>query len=83
MTLMYRYLIFVLLGIAFSANAQNSPIKKAQESFEDAQQFLRQNIYDDGIKFLDEAVKADPKFQLAYIQLGDVFSKSILAVTKS
>jgi len=72
---MYRYLIFVLLGIAFSANAQNSPIKKAQESFEDAQQFLRQNIYDDGIKFLDEAVKADPKFQLAYIQLGDVYRR--------
>ena len=72
---MYRYLIFVLLGIAFSAKAQNSPIKKAQESFEDAQQFLRQNIYDDGIKFLDEAVKADPKFQLAYIQLGDVYRR--------
>jgi outer membrane protein OmpA-like peptidoglycan-associated protein/Tol biopolymer transport system component len=68
-------LIILLFFVGFSANAQNSPIKKAQESFEDAQQFLRQNIYDDGIKFLDQAVKADPKFQLAYIQLGDVYRR--------
>ncbi len=58
-----------------TASAQDSPVKKAQESFDDAQQYLRQNIYDEGIKYLDEAVKADPKFQLAFIQLGDVYKR--------
>jgi outer membrane protein OmpA-like peptidoglycan-associated protein/Tol biopolymer transport system component len=72
---MVKYLIFLLCWITFSATAQNSTIKKAQGSFDDAQQYLRQNIYDEGIKHLDEAVKADPKFQLAYIQLGDVYRR--------
>jgi outer membrane protein OmpA-like peptidoglycan-associated protein/tetratricopeptide (TPR) repeat protein len=72
---MNKYLLLFLFWISLSANAQNSPVKKAQESFEDAQQYLRQNIYDEGIKFLDEAIKADPKFQMAYIQLGDVYKR--------
>jgi outer membrane protein OmpA-like peptidoglycan-associated protein/tetratricopeptide (TPR) repeat protein len=72
---MNKLLIFFLCCITFSASAQNSTIKKAQENFDDAQQYLRQNIYDDGIKYLDEAIKADPKFQLAYIQLGDVYRR--------
>lgn len=72
---MTKVFIFFCCLIAFSANAQNSTNKKAQESFEDAQQYLRQNIYDEGIKFLDQAVKLDPKFQLAYIQLGDIYRR--------
>lgn len=72
---MTKVFIFFCCFIAFSANAQNSTNKKAQESFEDAQQYLRQNIYDEGIKFLDQAVKLDPKFQLAYIQLGDIYRR--------
>ncbi|MES2447475.1 MAG: OmpA family protein [Bacteroidota bacterium] len=72
---MTKFITFLCCLIAFSANAQNSTNKKAQESFEDAQQYLRQNIFDDGIKFLDEAVKLDPKFQLAYIQLGDIYRR--------
>ncbi|MDQ7947585.1 MAG: OmpA family protein [Pedobacter sp.] len=70
-----KLLTFFFSFIAISAFSQNSPVKKAQESFEDAQQYLRQNIYDEGIKYLDEAVKADPKFTLAYIQLGDVYRR--------
>lgn len=72
---MAKYLLIFLCLIVFSANAQNSLNKKAQESFEDAQQYLRQNIYDEGIKFLDAAVKLDPKFQMAYIQLGDIYRR--------
>jgi outer membrane protein OmpA-like peptidoglycan-associated protein/tetratricopeptide (TPR) repeat protein len=72
---MNKYLFFFFCWVALSANAQNSPVKKAQDNFDDAQQYLRQNIYDEGIKFLDEAVKADPKFQLAYIQLGDIYKR--------
>ena len=72
---MAKYLLIFLCLIVFSASAQNSLSKKAQESFEDAQQYLRQNIYDEGIKFLDAAVKLDPKFQMAYIQLGDIYRR--------
>lgn len=72
---MNKYVLIFLCCISYSANAQNSTNKKAQESFDDAQQYLRQNIYDQGIKFLDDAVKTDPKFQLAYIQLGDIYRR--------
>ncbi|MGF1924219.1 MAG: OmpA family protein, partial [Bacteroidia bacterium] len=37
--------------------------------------FLRQSAFDEGIKYLDLAIKADPKFRSAYIQLGDVYRK--------
>ncbi|TCC90414.1 hypothetical protein EZ428_14160 [Pedobacter frigiditerrae] len=72
---MKKYLIFFFCLNTLSVIAQNSLNKKAQESFEDAQQYLRQNIYEDGIKHLNEAIKADPKFQLAYIQLGDLYRR--------
>lgn len=72
---MYKYLILILCCLALTTKAQNSSIKKAQSSFEDAQQYLRQNIFDEAIKYLDDAVKADPKFQLAHIQLGDVYRR--------
>ncbi|MEJ5996003.1 OmpA family protein [Pedobacter sp. Du54] len=72
---MNKFFVFLLFCITLQANAQNSTIKRAQESYEDAQQFLRQSAYDEGIKYLDQAIKADPKFQAAYIQLGDVYRK--------
>lgn len=72
---MNKLLMIMLCWMSFSVHAQNSPVRKAQDNFEDAQQYLRQNIYDEGIKFLDEAIKYDPKFQLAYIQLGDVYKR--------
>jgi outer membrane protein OmpA-like peptidoglycan-associated protein/tetratricopeptide (TPR) repeat protein len=72
---MSKYLILLFCFVFFSAQAQKSTNKKAQESFDDAQQYLRQNVYDEGIKYLDEAINADPKFQLAYIQLGDLYRR--------
>jgi outer membrane protein OmpA-like peptidoglycan-associated protein/Tol biopolymer transport system component len=72
---MNKYLLLFLCCINFIAKAQNSANKKAQESFEDAQQYIRQNIFDEGIKQLEAAVKADSKFQQAYIQLGDVHKR--------
>ena len=71
----FKCLILLFLCITTTVCAQNSASKKAQDSFDDAQQYLRQNIYDEGIKYLEEAVKADPKFQMAYIQLGDVYRR--------
>ncbi|MBC7617079.1 MAG: PD40 domain-containing protein [Pedobacter sp.] len=72
---MNKLLAFLLCMLALHTNAQNSSVKRAQESYEDAQQFLKQSAYNEGIKYLDQAIKLDPKFQLAYIQLGDVYRK--------
>lgn len=72
---MDKLLVFLLCMLTLHINAQNSSVKRAQESYEDAQQFLKQSAYNEGIKYLDQAIKLDPKFQLAYIQLGDVYRK--------
>ncbi|MCJ0743212.1 OmpA family protein [Pedobacter montanisoli] len=71
---MRNYLLIFLSLLTLHASAQ-SPIRKAQNSFDDAQQFVRQNIFDEALKNLDAAVKADPKFQLAYIQLGVLYKR--------
>ncbi len=73
---MNKLIAFLLICCTWEVNAQTSAIKKAQENYEDAQQFLRQSAYDEGIKYLDQAIKADPKFQAAYLQLGDVYRKT-------
>lgn len=73
---MSRYVVFFLCCLSFSVSAQTSSIKKAQQNYDDAQQYLMQNAYDEGIKYLDQAVKADPKFQAAYIQLGDIYRRT-------
>ena len=72
---MNKFLVFLLCMLALHTNAQNSSVKRAQEGYEDAQQFIKQSAYDEGIKYLDQAIKFDPKFQLAYIQLGDIYRK--------
>lgn len=71
---MRRYLFLIFLCFSISAFSQ-STIKKAQNSYEDAQQFVRQNIFDEAIKHLNDAIKADPKFQNAYLQLGDIYKR--------
>lgn len=72
---MKKYLLYFICCISLCAKAQNSTNKKAQDSFEDAQQYIRQNIFDEAIQQLELAVKADPKFQQAYIQLGDIYKR--------
>lgn len=71
---MRRYLLFIIFIVCNVAFGQ-SLVKKAQNSFDDAQQYVRQNIFDEAIKHLNAAVKADPKFQQAYGQLGDIYKR--------
>lgn len=71
---MRTYLLFVFICLNHFVYGQSTN-KKAQNSFEDAQQFVRQNIFDEAIKNLNDAVKADPKFQKAYLQLGDIYKR--------
>nr|WP_121273008.1 OmpA family protein [Pedobacter schmidteae] len=55
-----------------SVSAQNTTIKKAQASFDKAQDYLKADNYDQASALLQETVKADPNFQFAYIQLADL-----------
>lgn len=62
------FLCFIIQGI----NAQTSAVKKAQGNFDKAQEYLRTNNYEQAVPLLQEAVKADPTFQFAFIQLADI-----------
>jgi outer membrane protein OmpA-like peptidoglycan-associated protein len=64
--------LFFLYFTACHVNAQTSAIKKAQNSFDKAQAHLKNDQYDLAIAALTDAVKADPDFQFAFIQLGDI-----------
>ncbi|RZK65155.1 MAG: hypothetical protein EOO92_26680, partial [Pedobacter sp.] len=70
---MKKLLLLLSIFIAcLSVQAQTSSVKKAQASFEKAQEHLKTDRFDLAIFSLDEAVKADPGFQFAYIQLADI-----------
>jgi len=56
-----------------SVQAQESTVKKAQQNFEYAEKSLQSRDYDAAVKSLEDAVAADPDFQIAFIQLGDVY----------
>jgi outer membrane protein OmpA-like peptidoglycan-associated protein/Tol biopolymer transport system component len=64
--------LFFLYFATCSVSAQTSAVKKAQNSFDKAQDHLKNDQYDLAITALAEAVKADPNFQFAFIQLGDI-----------
>jgi outer membrane protein OmpA-like peptidoglycan-associated protein/tetratricopeptide (TPR) repeat protein len=70
------YTFFLITGILFTPvflSAQESANKKAQQNFEYAQKSLQNRDYDTAAKMLDDAVAADPGFQMALIQLGDIY----------
>ncbi len=73
---MKKYILgFLLLIIVSCVTAQTSVVKRAQQSFDKAQEYLMDQNYDVAINALNEAINADPKFQFAYIQLGDVYRR--------
>lgn len=65
-------LIFFLYINIQQVVAQTSNVKKAQASFNKAQVYLKSNNYNQAIQTLKETVIADPDFQYAFIQLGDI-----------
>ncbi len=67
------FLFFLILNGVVYGQSLN---KKAQKSYDDAQQYVRQNIFDDAIAHLNDAVKADPAFQKAYLQLADIYKRT-------
>lgn len=64
--------LFFLFFTVCCVNAQTSTVKKAQNSFVKAQDHLKNDQYDLAVAELGEAVKADPNFQFAFIQLADI-----------
>jgi outer membrane protein OmpA-like peptidoglycan-associated protein/tetratricopeptide (TPR) repeat protein len=70
---MKKWLIIILcFSLTQTAWAQKSSVKKAQDSFEKAQVFLKQDQYEAAVSSLEESVIYDAGFQYAYIQLGDL-----------
>lgn len=68
------FVVFIAVVLnTLTVFAQESAVKKAQQNFEYAQKSLQNRDYDTAAKMLEDAVAADPAFQLAYIQLGDVY----------
>lgn len=69
-------LLILLCLLIQQADAQTSNNKKAQFNFDKAQEHLQSNNYDQAILLLQDAIKADPGFQFAFIQLGDILRKN-------
>jgi len=65
--------LILCLSAIGSVQAQESTVKKAQQNFEYAEKSLQSRDYDGAIKNLEDAVAADPNFQIAFVQLGDVY----------
>jgi Tol biopolymer transport system component len=65
--------LFISIVSAKSVHAQDSAVKKAQQNFDSAQKSLQTRDYEAAIKSLGDAVEADPAFQLAFVQLGDIY----------
>lgn len=68
-------LFFFFYGTVLQLDAQTTTVKKAQASFDKAQISLRNDDLDAAVTALEEAVNADPKFQFAFMQLGDIQRK--------
>lgn len=65
-------LIFSLYLTISQATAQVSTVRKAQINFNKAQEYLKSGEFAQSIISLNEAVQADPYFQYAFLQLGDI-----------
>lgn len=63
--------IFIYFSVQHVA-AQISSIKKAQQNFDKAQLYIKSDNYEEAILALNNALTADPKFQYALLQLGDI-----------
>lgn len=70
---MHKLLFFIFFLLSnFILHAQ-SPSRKAQNHYEDAQQYVKLHAFDEAIKLLTQAINTDPNFQLAHLQLGDIY----------
>ncbi|TDO24014.1 OmpA family protein [Pedobacter duraquae] len=69
------FICFLVIFGAASYAQEKSTISGAQKQFDKAQESLKNQSYDTALQLLQSAVDADPKFQSAYIQIGDVYRR--------
>ncbi|MEJ7779863.1 MAG: OmpA family protein [Daejeonella sp.] len=75
---MYKSLIlflFLLPGLCLGQKITSSTNKLAQESYNRANQYISNKVYDKAIKELKKAVAEDVVFTAAYQQLGDIYRR--------
>lgn len=65
-------LLLFLFFVVKNSCAQTSAVKRAQSDFDKAQTQLSANNYEQASLLLQQAIKADPGFQFAFVQLGDI-----------
>ncbi|WP_285008157.1 OmpA family protein [Pedobacter faecalis] len=69
-----------LFGLCFFlfpciSHAQVTSNKKAQTAFDKAQRYLKDEAYNPAVENLKSALKEDPEFAYAWLQLGDILRK--------
>ena len=71
--------IFIFLclipGLGFAQKQIASPVKQAQKSYIQANEYISYKLYDKAIIELKQAVLLDKNFTAAYQQLGDIYRK--------
>ena len=67
--------LYLITGIAYGQKQLSSPNKRAQKSYNQANQYISYKLYDKAIVQLKQAVDLDKQFPAAYQQLGDIYRK--------
>jgi len=75
---MNKLLVFICLfpGLCFAQNQFSSPIKQAQKSYLQANQYINNKLYDKAIEELKLAISIDKNFIAAHQQMGDIYRMS-------
>lgn len=75
---MNKLLVFILLfpGIGFAQKQFSSPIKQAQKSYLQANQYISYKLYNKAIAELKQAISIDTNFTAAHQQMGDIYRKA-------
>ena len=71
--IMRIFLFVILFFLSSFSHAQRSNVKKAQDNFEEAQYYIKQNMHSQAVKYLKLAINQDPYFVAAYLQLGNIY----------
>lgn len=75
---MNKWIFFILClipGYGFAQKQISSPVKQAQKSYIQANQYISYKLYDKAIIELNQAIVLDRNFTAAYQQLGDIYRK--------
>ena len=69
------WILCLIVCIQLRADAQQSGNGAAQKHFHTAQSLIDNGNYENAVSQLQEAIIADPQFQLAFFQMGDLYRR--------